>query len=212
MFNGIFNSDVTTAEIRTIIDPSILWPTEAEIVKHSVRKRRVEFAAGRLCARRALSRFGVSDFPLLKSEAGNPIWPHKIVGSITHTEGFCGVALGLKSMYAGIGIDVERISNFDSTLLRSICTAEEIHKISCAPTQDQQTLGISYFCGKEAFYKCQYPITTDWLDFHEVQLDIQGTAFEVSIFNSRIANKLPSRFNGRICTSDGFLAAGIVMY
>ena len=86
-FAGLLPAGVVAAELRTPGDPSLLEPEEALAVANAVPKRVQEFAAGRLCARRALAEFGVVDFPVRAARDRQPIWPEFLVGSITHTRG-----------------------------------------------------------------------------------------------------------------------------
>src|SRR3569623_1114660 len=86
-------------ETRRMADePQPIHPDEAQQVAGAVAKRRVEFAAGRACARRALTRLGIRDFVLKNGAARAPRWPRGVVGSISHAGaipgGRCGVVVG----------------------------------------------------------------------------------------------------------------------
>ena len=49
---------------------------------------RREFVTARICARRALAELGVADAAIPRGPAGSPIWPARVVGSLTHCVGF----------------------------------------------------------------------------------------------------------------------------
>src|SRR2546425_12563742 len=70
-----------------------LLPQEAAALGAVARKRRLEFTAGRNCARAALSRIGVAPVPVLSGEERDPQWPAGGVGGITHAEGDCAAAV-----------------------------------------------------------------------------------------------------------------------
>lgn len=102
-----------------------LLPAEQAQVSRAVTKRVREFAAGRLCARKAMSRLGVNAGPLLNDMDRCPVWPNGVCGSITHTRGLCAAIVGWKRSLAGIGVDAERIAPVEKSVIRSICTPEE---------------------------------------------------------------------------------------
>src|ERR1041385_6463005 len=77
----------------------------AELAR-AVEMRRAEYVAGRYCALQALKQAGLpASVP--GSEGRLPVWPHAIVGSITHKKGFVSAAVAPASRLAGIGIDCE---------------------------------------------------------------------------------------------------------
>src|SRR5208282_3247294 len=90
---SLFPAGVVGAELRAPGDASLLLPAEAEFLGRAVPKRVQEFAAGRLCARRALAEFGIVDFPVRTAHDRQPVWPEFLVGSITHTEGYCAAVV-----------------------------------------------------------------------------------------------------------------------
>src|ERR1700757_4626476 len=71
-----------------------LLPEEARHVEKAVTKRRLEFAAGRRCARLALARLGATPGPILPGEDRTPRWPSALVGSITHHGAHCAAPPG----------------------------------------------------------------------------------------------------------------------
>src|ERR1700692_4432176 len=72
-------------------DPAALLPDEKQYHRGAVQKRAEEFAAGRACAHRLLAEFGIVDFPVKVAADRQPLWPEGLVGSITHTSGFCEI-------------------------------------------------------------------------------------------------------------------------
>ena len=69
-----------------------LSPTEAALISHASDAHRLEFAAGRWCARRALEQIGGPAVPILRGHLGEPIWPPGFAGSITHDGGIAAAA------------------------------------------------------------------------------------------------------------------------
>lgn len=56
-----------------------------DILKNSVKKRKLEFFSGRLAAKFALEPLGLATFTIRKLERGEPLWPDNVSGSISHT-------------------------------------------------------------------------------------------------------------------------------
>jgi len=170
----LFPESVVVAELRGEGDPSLLMPLESSYLGRSVEKRAREFAAGRRCARRALVEFGISNFPLEVGPDRRPVWPASVLGSITHTEGFCAAALAGRNRFAAIGIDSESASAVKSELWDSICRPAEIQWLNELPEGERRAAATLIFSAKEAFYKCQYPLTTQSLGFHDASVQISN--------------------------------------
>lgn len=168
---GLFPPGARAAELRQPGDPSLLWPAEAQTLRKAVAKRTQEFAAGRLCARKLLAEFGIHEFPLQVGDARQPLWPDALVGSITHTAGFCAAVVAEKSRFAAIGLDSEVAASVKPELWPSICTPEEILRLHSLPEASRLGAATLIFSAKEAFYKCQYPLTRERLRFHDAQVE-----------------------------------------
>jgi len=169
-FASLFPAGVVAAELRTPGDPSLLEPEEALAVANAVPKRVQEFAAGRLCARRALAEFGIVDFPVRAALDRQPIWPEFLVGSITHTQGICAAVLAARTRLAAIGVDTEVTVAVKRELWASICVAAELAWLESLEIAAPAAALI--FSAKEAFYKCLYPLWGARLNFHDVRVTV----------------------------------------
>lgn len=185
-----------------------LYPEEAKTIERAVAKRRHEFAAGRLCARRALAKLGVPAGPLVAGPDRAPAWPAGFVGSITHTADWCGVVVASATDLAGVGIDAEPDQGIEPDLWPRICSPRELAWIERHPVSDRGALARLVFSAKEAFYKCQYLITQQYLGFHDVELAI---ALDDDTFTATFEVPSGSRFRpgdtipGRIVRAEGLL-------
>jgi 4'-phosphopantetheinyl transferase EntD len=75
--------DVGSAVVTITVDESVCeW--EAPLIARAVSARRREFAAGRRCARVALMAVGGPPAAILRGPFGEPVWPARFAGSITH--------------------------------------------------------------------------------------------------------------------------------
>ncbi|MDB6085666.1 MAG: 4-phosphopantetheinyl transferase [Gammaproteobacteria bacterium] len=197
-------------------DPSLLYPPEAQCVAKAVPKRIQEFSAGRLCARLALRTFGIDGFALRAAQDRQPLWPASVVGSISHSAGFCVAAVAAKSRFAGIGIDCEVAGHVGADLWATICTAREASWVASLPDAERSQAAGLIFSAKEAFYKCQYPLTGEWLDFHDLEVEptaLRGMNGGFSLRETRpiaAAEFTHGAVNGRYLLHDGFVTTAVV--
>lgn len=194
-------------------DPSVpspfLFSEEAELVASAVEKRRLEFARGRHCARAALRRLGLADQPLLSGSQREPLWPTGVVGSITHTAGMCGAVVGWQSRYSGVGIDIEPAAPLERAVAERIASEAEMRSLDALPPLLAARL---IFSAKEAFYKCQFSVTRQFLGFSEVSVALEPQG-EFSLELLTEAGPLPSgqRFRGTWRQREGYLFTAVHM-
>jgi 4'-phosphopantetheinyl transferase EntD len=168
----LFPQGVLAAELRGRGDPSALYPAEAAHLQKAVQKRAEEFAAGRLCGRLLLQEFGIRDFAIEVGAHRQPLWPEDLVGSITHTTGFCAAVAAPKKNLRSVGIDTEIAGSVKSELWRGICTPSETTWLRSLPQSEQLAAATLVFSAKEAFYKCQFGLTQERLGFHDASVEL----------------------------------------
>jgi len=176
-----------------------LLPEEEALVRRAVPKRRSEFAAGRACARRALEILGLPSLPILSGSGREPLWPHGVVGSITHCDGYCAAVVAGKSRFLTIGIDAEAHLALPPDILSFVARADEIALLS-----SRENNGLHWdrllFSAKESVFKAWYPLTGSWLDFQDATVDFDpGSArFQARIHASQSSvARAPIEFSGR---------------
>ena len=182
LLRELFPQGALTAELRGGGDPRALYPEEARYLQRAVRKRAEEFAAGRLCARLLLREFGIQNFPIEIGAHRQPLWPESMVGSITHTTGFCAAVAAPKKCLRSVGIDTEITGSVKADLWRSICTPAETAWLRSLPDPAQLAAATLIFSAKEAFYKCQFPLTQERLGFHDVSVELPAWGEERGAF------------------------------
>lgn len=163
------------------IDPQLvtpgagLFPEEAASVAHAVETRRKQFTAGRVLAREAWQRLGVPAQPLLNDEQRVPRWPAGIVGTITHTHGWCAAAVAKDTELAALGADVEAATPLERGLWERICRPAEWHWLESS-LERGGLMGKAFFSAKESIYKALYPSVRVFLDFQSMQIDLEPLA------------------------------------
>ena len=92
-----------------------------------------------------------------------------------------------------------------------ILTARERAWLATQPAGRQNDLALTVFCAKEAFYKCQYPVTGAFLEFSEVEVDLSADA---GTFEARVlvpTRPETSRLSGRVVYEGSRVACGVTL-
>jgi 4'-phosphopantetheinyl transferase EntD len=144
---------------------------EVESARTMVPARRREFAAGRHCARQALVRLGGSpDQAIPRGTGRNPLWPAGIVGSISHGAGLAAAALAPARLCAGLGIDIEEPEGLDAALVDRVALPVELASGLPALAGGAAHAARILFSAKESAYKCVWPLTGRFLEFHDLEM------------------------------------------
>jgi 4'-phosphopantetheinyl transferase EntD len=217
---SLFPAEVSAAELRVPGEPSMLEPEEAAAVARAVKKRVQEFAAGRLCARRALERFGLTRVVLRAASDRQPVWPPGFLGSITHTHGFCAAVVAERGALQGLGLDSEAAEAVEAQLWPSICVGSELDWIDRWPAEARSRAATLVFAAKEAFYKAQYPRTGEFMSFSDLEVApcgpqlLEGALIfaptrSLAVFAGD-AEQLP-QVRARYRFHEGFVSAGVAL-
>ncbi|MER6529396.1 4'-phosphopantetheinyl transferase superfamily protein [Streptomyces sp. NPDC001508] len=175
MIEELLPDSVVTVEMHGDdgIEEGPLYPEEEALVARAVAKRRREFSAVRACARRAMAKLGVPAQPIVSGERGAPRWPAGLVGSMTHCEGYCGAALARATDLASLGIDAEPHAPLPDGVLESVSLPQERRRLSeLAAARPRVHWDRLLFSAKESVYKAWFPLTGQWLDFGEADIEI----------------------------------------
>jgi 4'-phosphopantetheinyl transferase EntD len=205
---GLFPPGTIGFEVEPPVEAASLFPEELESIRHAVPKRVGEFAAGRACARQALAGLGYRRVPLPAGPDRRPVWPNGIVGSISHTDGFCVAVAARAGCVTAIGIDVERTGRIEERIWKSICTPEELSWLRRRPPGDQPILATILFSAKESFFKCQFGSTGLRPDFTEVAIEvIAHRGFRVQGRRSGLES-IAARVQGAIAVRGNLVVTG----
>ncbi len=186
-----------------------LFPAEEAAIRTAGPMRRLEFTAGRQCARAALAVLGAPAAPIVPGPAGQPQWPAGVTGSITHCAGYRACAVARTADVTGIGIDAEPDEEFPDGLISAVATGRERAWIRRqAGRMPAIRWGRLVFSAKEAAAKCWYPLAGQWPDWHE--LDVSAVA--AGTFTVRmpgVGRGLPATLTGRWLAGDGLILTAI---
>ncbi len=187
----LFGPPVIIEEMDPRLSCEPLHPDEEAMVRRAVESRRRQFSAGRACARRALARLGIEDFPLINGTDRAPIWPAGVAGSISHTKSWCAVGVARQQDVRALGLDVESDAPLKTELWDTVCVSEELEWIGAQASGDRGRLAKLVFSAKECAYKCQYAITRTFLGFDAMQVTIDRNR---SVFEARFCRTVDPEF------------------
>jgi|GEM_PF-5897233 len=158
--------------------------------QNAVEKRKSQSIGARWCAAVAAEELGMKLSEVLLDEAGMPLWPAGVVGSLAHSDNQA-VAV-LSRTHRNLGVDVEDL--FDEKkieLLRdTILTEREKNNLS-TDLREQCWQMTSIFALKEAAYKALYPELRSFIDFP--QLDVDLTRLEITHESGKVLRGLVLR-------------------
>lgn len=143
----------------------ILFPVE---LSNSVRKRKMEFLAGRYCAKNALNQLGITFFQVAINNDRSPKWPQNMVGSITHSSKTAASMIGLRSEFIGLGIDCEDIITLrQAQQLQDQILTECERGIIDGCSIDFEIFVTLAFSAKECLFKALYPSIKTFMNFDD---------------------------------------------
>lgn len=213
LFRPLLPAPVRLAEMPpAAADPDALPPEEQALIGRAVEKRRREFAAGRLLARSVLAEARAPIGPLLPDANRVPCWPAGIIGSITHCNTLCAVAVAAADAWDGLGLDVEPALPLEPQLLPMITNDVERERLQGLPPELRPIGGRLAFCIKEAVYKAIYPTARVFLDFHQVEILFEGDdGFVAYVLVPGAAPVGHQSIRGRFRVAHGHIAAAVLL-
>ena len=145
-------------------------PDEWEDIASATSNRQKEFAAGRLLARVLTDQLGLPPAPLRRADDRSPVWPADRTGSLSHCDTLCAAAVGKRSAFQSVGVDIETIGRVEQKLWPTLFTEKEAGYFSSLAPDTVALETTLFFSAKESFYKCQYPLTKEWVGFQDVAI------------------------------------------
>jgi 4'-phosphopantetheinyl transferase EntD len=212
--SSIFGPGVLTAASRidTDIDEPPASKHGAVAAAHVPRQR--EFATGRRLARSLMARLGIANARLPANKDRSPVWPAGVVGSISHAENVCVVALAPSDKFLGLGVDIEPNRSVTPGLIDTICTARERAWLSHQSPASRGVYARLMFSAKESAFKCQYPLTRTFLEYGDVdiKLDVRRAGFTAAIHRTpSLKDETDVLLYGRFCIFPDWLVTGITL-
>ena len=184
----------------------------------AVPSRKVQFVAGRVCARLVLEQLttAIPTGFLSRDLDGCPVWPESYVGSIAHATAFATAAAAPGHLAFGLGVDVEPVMSRDvaADVAAIVATPAEMRLVEEASRLDPLAALTLVFSAKESLFKALYPPTRthfEHLDCQIVGLDPEKRSFVIAFHKPFNAVFGGGSFSGRYEVSDGEAKTGVVL-
>lgn len=179
-------------------------------------KRRAEFIAGRLCARRALWLLDGRDTTPGMNDDRSPCWPGDCVGAITHNDGWAAALAAPRQAYLGLGLDAERLLDTAQAirLARRVLTPAEAARLDRLPESEIGLMVTAAFSLKESLFKALYPVVGKMFHFQAAELVAwHGTGtFRLRLL-SDLGGSWPAgrEVTGEVCQHEGRLLSLVAL-
>lgn len=158
-----------------------LFAEERRQIESAIPRRRWEFASGRRCARRLMSRLGEPPRPLLAAGNRAPSWPPGIMGSISHAGGRVAVAVARCGTIAGLGIDIGPDEALERALWDEICNPVELDRLRRSELRERARQVRLLFSAKESVFKAIHAFVTRTLGFRDLEIVLNGAEASVRL-------------------------------
>jgi 4'-phosphopantetheinyl transferase EntD len=206
VLDDLFGPGVAVAEGPVSAHQGALVGAEEALAARMAPGRRAQFVAGRTLARAALGTLGAAPVAIGRAAGGSPVWPAGFVGTITHcgdgADGWCAAAVAPADRCRGLGLDAELDRPLDDPVAALVLTPSEAASIA-----GDAGLTTAFFCTKESLYKALHPLTGIFLDFHDVEVELDPAAGRFSA-RVRLADwppAAPREVEGRLRRTHGMI-------
>lgn len=140
----------------------------------SVKKRQAEFLFGRLAARRAMHALGVPPVDVPIGSHREPVWPHGLIGSVSHCAGLAAAVVLHGRSRRGVGIDMEPVvdDQLRDTLRAMVLDATEwawLERLATDSLPLNALLTIA-FSAKESLFKAAFGAVGRFFGFDAARL------------------------------------------
>jgi enterobactin synthetase component D len=175
-----FNFDTQAYYPGLYNDLCILFPVQ---IQKSVPKRQSGFLAGRYAAQSILKHLNINitDIHIGKNRA--PVWPDKVVASITHTDDMAMCAVSNNTMNDFLGIDAENwmTSDIAEATKRQVLNDRESELLRLLPISINQQVTL-IFSAKESLFKAIYPQVEKYFGFEAAEVvDVNEKSMSIEL-------------------------------
>ena len=151
-------------------DGNALTQAEQAAIARAVPSVKSASGAARIAARRLMMQLGVTPGSLVKRQGRGPIWPAELSGSLSHDPELAAAAVGRRTAWRSIGIDIEPAEALPAEMLKLVATASERTQLNGDLVQARLL-----FCIKEAVFKATHPLDNVFLEHHDVEVDLRAS-------------------------------------
>jgi len=177
--NGLLTAVHFVEDFNHVDDEAKQFPLSYISNKVNHISRQQAFAAGRVLIKRCFVDLSLTHTMVTQDAYGAPIWPNGVTGSVSHTQRAVITAVCFNkhtNNKVSIGIDIEQLNRVQASIWPTVFTQNERVFLSKTKLPDQIKVATCLFTAKESFYKAQFPLTRQFIEYEdiEVTLDLQS--------------------------------------
>jgi 4'-phosphopantetheinyl transferase EntD len=207
-WSGVFPKGVFASSGKLECDLPLLSYRERISIGLVNNNRMLEFASGRMHARKALEKMGLYFKELPKDKlTGAPVWPKGVVGSITHVNevnnSHVAAAVASSEEFDALGIDVECSNQIHPSIWNQFLTPQDFELIALTPVAEKIKLVSKVWSLKEAAIKATgQGEMTSWF----VSPSNTSNTFKLTCMDKKL------ELNGKTIIEKGLVLAFAYMY
>lgn len=185
---------------------------EIESLGRVSRARRRRFAGGRHCSREALDQLGVEHSGVPIGPDGKPVWPHGVVGSITHRQAYSACAVGMKDQFCAIGIDAEPNAPLKHATIARVASSAELNQIAALSAANPEIQWSRLlFSAKEAGAKALAHLHERIPPLHSVVIDFEADSVMFAVGHPGVGPQAQNnrQLEGRWTNEQGMIVTAV---
>lgn len=153
-------------------------------ISNAVNTRKADFLAGRLLAAHIIRILGHNNVKVDIYNNRLPLWPEKIKGSISHSNGVAICAASTCDSITRLGVDIELLNQeVTSHLINMVMSEDEILLANSSKFNPAYIFSF-FFSAKESLFKALYPEVSFYFNFDVakiINIDIKKMCFTISL-------------------------------
>jgi len=103
------------------------------------------------------------------------------VGSISHSSQLTGAIVGKRKDIVSVGLDIETIAGVELNMWNILFLESEQQFLNSLNEEDRNMYPTLLFSLKECFYKFQYPLTRQFLEFNDVEFKMIDEKISIKV-------------------------------
>jgi 4'-phosphopantetheinyl transferase EntD len=114
-------------------------------------------------------------------------------------------------------VDSEVLGGVAPDIWPTVCVPAELAWLESVPPAERAAAVTLVFSVKEAFYKCQYPVTAEWLNFDDLRVEplhwgaSRGAILIHANRSLKLADRVALPILGQYVFHEGFVTAGVAL-
>jgi len=128
-----------------------------------------------------LEQLGIKPTEILSDTGKQPLWPEGVIGSISHSSQLTGAIIRKSKDIVSVGPDIETIGGVELTMWDILFLESEQQFLNNLNEEDRKVYPTLLFSMKKSFYKFQFPLTKQFLEFCDVEFSMLNEKLSLKV-------------------------------